>query len=419
MIAAAWSAGSFGAGAKRMLSGTEPVASRRAYVPEVDALRGLAMTAVIAFHCKLMPFGWMGVWIFYVVSGFSVATSVLSRERLSVSRSQEIGRFYIRRMLRIWPLYFGFVGLNVVVLEAMGNKAPLEDLPWLLTFTQNLKMILVDYLPKANWPAFGHLWTLAVEQQFYLVFPLLMVLRRRSTRGLVLSGIIAFALFLRAATGQWALGMGYDPGRIAFAVYAFGPAHFDAFAAGCLIALFREEIAVNRRLALAAFAVTATITVAYLGTYAAIGVREDGHFSVDAMRNIVSGILDGQGREITVYLIPTCIAATILIGILSKHRVCLLLCRIPGLQAIGRVSYGGYLFHVPVLMVVGTFVVPLLVPFIGTAIFGSRVTLFVFAFPLTAACAWVSFIYFEQPFLRIAQRGRAPSARPARSPQPL
>src|ERR1700721_2430840 len=155
MIAAAWSAGSFGAGAKRMLSGTEPVASRRAYVPEVDALRGLAMTAVIAFHCKLMPFGWMGVWIFYVVSGFSVATSVLSRERLSVSRSQEIGRFYIRRMLRIWPLYFGFVGLNVVVLEAMGNKAPLEDLPWLLTFTQNLKMILVDYLPKANWPAFG------------------------------------------------------------------------------------------------------------------------------------------------------------------------------------------------------------------------------------------------------------------------
>jgi hypothetical protein len=46
------------------------------YVPEVDALRGIAMTLVILIHCKLAPFGWMGVWLFYVVSGFSVTTSL-------------------------------------------------------------------------------------------------------------------------------------------------------------------------------------------------------------------------------------------------------------------------------------------------------------------------------------------------------
>ena len=199
-----------------------------AYVPEVDALRAIAMTAVIVFHCKLMPFGWMGVWIFYVVSGFSVTTSLFSKPVSASGTGAAIGHFYIRRALRIWPLYFAFVLLNVIVLEAMGRTAPLEDLPWLLSFTQNVKMILTDYTPAANWPAFGHLWTLAVEQQFYLVFPLLLTLRSRSARGIVLLCIIAIAPLIRAAVAHWAVGLGWDSERVAFTVYAFAPAHFDA-----------------------------------------------------------------------------------------------------------------------------------------------------------------------------------------------
>jgi peptidoglycan/LPS O-acetylase OafA/YrhL len=371
------------------------------YVPEVDALRAIAMTAVIVFHCKLMPFGWMGVWLFYVVSGFSVTTSLLSRRHPAASIGAAIARFYIRRALRIWPLYFAFVALNVLLLEAIGRTEPLEDLPWLLSFTQNLKMIFTDYTLAANWSAFGHLWTLSVEQQFYLVFPLLLTLRGRFARSLVLLGMIAIAPLIRAAVAYWAAGRGWDPGRIAFAVYAFGPAHFDAFAAGSLVALFRDEISRNRRFAVASMVVTATITVAYVGIYATLGVTEVGQFSVDAMRNIISGILYGHGREITVYLLPVCTGVTILIGILSGERLCLLLCRSQSLQAIGRVSYAGYLYHIPVLMLLGAFVPIFAVPGNRPLWVAGHVGLFVCTFLLTVATARLSFLFFEQHFTRI------------------
>jgi peptidoglycan/LPS O-acetylase OafA/YrhL len=371
------------------------------YVPEVDAVRAIAMTAVIVFHCNLMPFGWMGVWLFYVVSGFSVTTSLLSRRHRAASIGGAIGRFYIRRALRIWPLYFAFVALNVLLLEAIGRTEPLEDLPWLLSFTQNLKMIFTDYTLATNWPAFGHLWTLAVEQQFYLAFPLLLILRGRFARSLVLLGVIAVAPLIRAAVACWAAGHGWDPGRIAFAVYAFGPAHFDAFAAGSLVALFREEISRDRRFAVVSMVVTATIAVTYIGIYTTLGVTEVGQFSVDAMRNIVSGILYGQGREVTVYLLPTCTGVTILIGILAGDPLCLSVCRSQTLQAIGRVSYAGYLFHIPILMLLGAFVPIFAVPGGGLLWVTEHIGLFVCAFLLTVATARLSFVLFEQHFTRL------------------
>lgn len=386
-------------------SATVAVARRTsAYVPEVDALRAIAMTSVIVFHCKLMPFGWMGVWIFYVVSGFSVTTSLFSRPSSTSSTGARIRNFYIRRALRIWPLYFTFVLLNVVFLVAIGKTGPLQDLPWLLTFTHNIKMILTNYTPATSWPAFGHLWTLAVEQQFYLVFPLLLLLPGRAARGVALLGVIAIAPLIRAAVGHWASGLGWDSERVAFAVYAFGPAHFDAFAVGSLIALFREEISRDRRFVFVSLALTLAVVIAHVGTYATLGVMEAGRFSADSMRNIVSGIMYGQGREITAYFLPVCACGTMLIGILSGERLCLLLCKSDRLQAIGRVSYGGYLFHIPVLMLLGTFVPIFAVPVRGPLWLASHVGLFVCAYTLTVAIAWVSFTGFEQRFTRIRWR---------------
>ncbi|HET6307565.1 MAG TPA: acyltransferase [Rhodopila sp.] len=375
------------------------------YVPEVDALRAIAMIAVVAFHCKLLPFGWMGVWLFYVISGFSVTTALFARRQPETSVSAAIGGFYLRRALRIWPVYFAFVGVNVAVLLLLGWTAPLGDLPWLLTFTQNIRMILTDYAPGAAWPAFGHLWTLAVEQQFYLLFPLLLFLSSRTERGCVLLAIIALAPLVRFAVAHWAALQGWDAERIAFAVYAFAPAHFDAFAAGSLIAMFREDIARDRRFLRAAAALSLVVCLLYVGTYGTVGVIAAGGLSIDAMRDIVSGILYGQGRELTVYLLPDCLAATILIGILSGERRCLGLGRSANLQAIGRVSYGGYLFHVPVLMVLNGLVPVFALTHFGPLWLAAHLALFVCALPLTVAVAFLSFTGFEQRFTRL-RRGR-------------
>lgn len=374
-----------------------------AYVPEVDALRCLAMTAVIAIHCGLFPLGWMGVWLFFVVSGFAVTTSLFSAKHNALGVWHRIGTFYVRRALRIWPLYFIFVAANVIVILALGNYSALQEVPWLVTFTQNIKMIIESYAPGTAWNGFAHLWTLSTEQQFYLAFPILLLLPSRRSRTLVLLGVIVAAPLIRYGTGCWAVAYGFDDLRAAFAVYAFGPAHFDAFAIGTLIAMYRHEITQNRRLAPMAAILALAITAIYTLTYMLINFTLIGGISVNLTRNILSGIIFGQGREIWAYFVPVCVSGAILVGILAGDPRCLRVCRLPGLQAIGRISYGGYLFHVPVLMILISLVPAFGRPVTGELSYGVHILLFFCAYLITVGAAWLSFTYVERQLSRLGR----------------
>jgi peptidoglycan/LPS O-acetylase OafA/YrhL len=375
-----------------------------AYVPEIDALRCVAMTAVIAIHCGLFPFGWMGVWLFFVVSGFAVTTSLFSAKHVGRSIWSRMGTFFARRALRIWPIYFAFIAVSALFILAFRPVGDLAELPWLLTFTQNIKMIIESSAPGTHWGGFAHLWTIAVEQQFYLVFPLLLLLPGRGLRSLALIAVILAAPVIRYATGAWSIAHGHDPLNAAFAVYAFGPAQFDAFAAGSLIALFRREIAANRRYADIAAVIALLVSAVYVLAYAVINFRLSGHFSVGVFRNILSGILYGQGREIWAYYVPTSLGVALLMAILVRRERLLRLCRFPGLQAIGRISYGGYLFHVPVLMILGSLVPPFDGPVTGASTYLVHIALFVCAYLATVVVASLSYRYIEQPIHRVSQR---------------
>ncbi len=377
------------------------------YVHEVDALRCLAMTAVIALHCDLFPFGWMGVWLFFVVSGFAVTSSLMSAKASQHGIWSRIRSFYIRRALRIWPIYFAYVAAGFAFLIAIGEWGTFRQLPWLVTFTENMEMIIASYAPGTFWGGFGHLWTLSVEQQFYVVFPFLLFLPGRHLRSLALLGVIAIAPIIRYATGRWALAHGFDSPRAALAVYIFGPAQFDAFAVGSLIAMWRHEIERHRQLIAIWVIITAALVACYVAGYFVINARLAGHVSVGAMRNIISGILFGQGREVLVYFVPTSISAALLIAILAGQPHLLKFCRLPGLQAIGRISYGGYLFHPPVLIVLAALVPMFQAPVMGPASYAAHILLFVCAFALTTSLAWLSFTYVEQRFIRLGHRGTA------------
>jgi peptidoglycan/LPS O-acetylase OafA/YrhL len=150
--------------------------------PEIQGLRALAVGAVILNHVTGWPGGaFVGVDVFFVISGFLI-TGLLLKERQTTGRIS-LGRFYKRRFRRIIPATIPVLLFTVVasfcLLNAARGKQALADSIWALFFSANwhLAAIGTDYFEATGPPSpFEHFWSLAVEEQFYLVWPLLIVI---------------------------------------------------------------------------------------------------------------------------------------------------------------------------------------------------------------------------------------------------
>src|SRR3569833_11328 len=153
----------------------DPVALQEPYFPALDGLRGVAILLVIFAHfginkaLRTTPFFWdsrTGVDIFFVLSGFLI-TTLLIKEQVKHGRVQ-LKLFYLRRVLRIIPLAYLFL-LSLLILNItcrLGISA--------LDFAAS--MLFFKNLPLRNEPYTAHFWTLAIEEQFYLVFPFLLTI---------------------------------------------------------------------------------------------------------------------------------------------------------------------------------------------------------------------------------------------------
>lgn len=143
------------------------------YKPQLDGLRAIAVTMVLLHHFDIKNgIGLEGVMLFFVLSGFLI-TSILLRMREQISAtnvglSSVLRQFYARRFLRIFPLYY-FVIFAGLVLNAEYAR---DYAVWLLTYTINLKMA------SQGWYIgnFAHFWSLAVEEQYYIFWPWLVLL---------------------------------------------------------------------------------------------------------------------------------------------------------------------------------------------------------------------------------------------------
>ena len=115
----------------------------------------------------LIPDGGGGVFLFFVLSGFLI-TSILLAQRTDDGSAKGgiIKNFFIRRTLRIFPIYY----LLLLFLYAIDYTGLKEDLPWHLTYTTNIRCYLTN-----SWNSFSHAWTLSVEEQFYLLWPWLII----------------------------------------------------------------------------------------------------------------------------------------------------------------------------------------------------------------------------------------------------
>ncbi|HEY0991631.1 MAG TPA: acyltransferase [Kofleriaceae bacterium] len=209
-------------------------------IPTLDGIRAIAIVFVLCAHSLgtgILPmtsrahvFGDIGVRTFFVLSGFLI-TTLLLRERARFGAISLRG-FYLRRALRIFPAFYTFLAV-VIVLRAAGlATASDRDLVFAGTYTMN-------FHADRAWHV-GHLWSLSVEEQFYLAWPLTLIALGARRGLLVAIAAIAVAPAVRLATWYgW-------PELRALADQMF-PCVFDALATGCVLAIARESLEASPR----------------------------------------------------------------------------------------------------------------------------------------------------------------------------
>jgi peptidoglycan/LPS O-acetylase OafA/YrhL len=196
---------------------------------QLDGLRAIAVSGVVICHALpptsiFAPLGGMGVRLFFVLSGFLI-TGILLRERDAATAAHDscVGiwrAFYLRRALRIFPVAYAAIALAALI----GIPEAREHPWWYLTYTSNIRSVLLGQ----NAAAIGHFWSLAVEEQFYLFWPFLILWApRRHLVGLVTALIVLAGLSRGLVAAQ-----GHD-----LAAYVLTPLRLDALAAGSVLAV--------------------------------------------------------------------------------------------------------------------------------------------------------------------------------------
>jgi peptidoglycan/LPS O-acetylase OafA/YrhL len=200
------------------------------YLRQLDGIRFLAVTMVMIDHWSGdslgFPLSYLGVCMFFVLSGFLITRILLNAktkdEQSGRGHGFSLKQFYIRRTIRIFPIYY----LTIFVLYLMHVKPVREHLAWCLTYSTNI-YVAVHH----TWLGIiDHLWSLAVEEQFYLFFPFVVFFVPNRYLLKVLYGFIALSLTLRMFF--------YLKGVIWMTPYVLMPTCLDAFGMGGILAYF-------------------------------------------------------------------------------------------------------------------------------------------------------------------------------------
>jgi peptidoglycan/LPS O-acetylase OafA/YrhL len=176
------------------------------YQPSLDGIRAVAVIAVVLYHAdqRWIPGGFLGVDIFFVVSGYLITSPLIEERRGSMTT--DLKQFWLRRAKRLLPALFAVLVVTCCYAAAFVPDALYRlrtDVPAALTYSTNWWLIASDqsyFEALGRPPLLRHLWSLAVEEQWYLIWPLVFValLRIRAPRHLVGGAVIAGAFVVFA-----------------------------------------------------------------------------------------------------------------------------------------------------------------------------------------------------------------------------
>jgi peptidoglycan/LPS O-acetylase OafA/YrhL/lysophospholipase L1-like esterase len=357
-----------------------------AYVPALDGIRALAVAAVVAYHLQVPGFGGglLGVSVFFTLSGYLI-TSLLLRELAQHGRI-DLKAFWVRRARRLLPalvFMLAVVALTSAIARPDKLFATLREAISALFYVANWTTIASgdDYFQRFTGPGpLDHLWSLAIEEQFYLAWPLvvfaLLSLGARTRRG---RWPLVVVTVLLAAASTWVIGHVYDPNAVNNTrAYEGTDCRAAALLVGALAALalpFDRAGAVSPRVRLGLDALGA---IGLSGIALCIGLTDE-----------YSSFLYRGGEVVLAVSTAFCAMAASRPGTLVARAL-----RIAPLRWIGTRSYGVYLWHLPVVVFMPE-----------TVLAGMPVARAVIQVALIVLLAAASYRLIEEPMRR---RGPAP-----------
>lgn len=297
-----------------------PVAAEIGRITELDGLRGLAAVTVVLFHWapKRFPGGWAAVDLFFVLSGYLITAIILRNGE----RPGFLKTFYLRRGFRIWPIYYLTVCFVAAMRLVLPKRVRWAGLPYTLTYTQFIAHHVFGRLPDFS-PLLWHTWTLAIEEQFYLVWPLLLLLLGRRRLVPLAAACIAAAVLGRAGGWNWII-LG---------------ARCDALALGGLLAAFLTEPVTGARRSLLTKSFAAVVAVCALAL-GAIASRVGLNLPVGPPPWPALTLLVVNGFWFSIVGLVVLLSGSPAVRFLSTRP----------LVYLGRISYGLYLYHFVFLM---------------------------------------------------------------------
>lgn len=337
------------------------------YIKQLDGLRAFAVISVMLFHLGIPFFsaGWLGVPLFFVLSGFLI-TGILINNK---NKPHRFKNFYIRRSLRIFPLYYFYILVVFLFCTYLGVQDP-NPWWWYLTYTQNY-FYSINNFHYVSGQELGHTWSLAVEEQFYLLWPFVVLLCSRyvSVIAAIILCIVSISLRYYLTTHT--------------SIVAFSPlfSSMDMLLVGGLLAYS----SLNYRL-FKSF----SLLMLFIGSaWTFMIVKYDmfvfgGHYGI-------------TGPNQSFFISSTLLFAGI-IGVISSGIIKAEFLNFKPLNYLGRISYGLYIWHPFVNIVVDVVLYRGYFTFItGWYVVASKLI-------LTVVVASISYFYLELPFLRLKEK---------------
>lgn len=335
----------------------------RFYRPTLDAVRFCAFIAVFSHHVLPRSQGssaldilagacGFGLYLFFFLSAFLI--SLLMLREYDATGALDVKAFFVRRVLRIWPLYL--VGLGIGVFRAWMHGVLIEQKMWFVA-----ALLLAGNAVHFDGILMSHLWSISVEEQFYLIFPLA---ARFGRYGLMVAVVLSF-LIANVALVVLAVQHAVLDTTVWFNSFAC----FEMFAAGAALALLDHRLHTLTR-PLALLAVLSSLGLA-LFVQAAFHLKAKGYVAGSPLALCLAYLL---------LAIACCLFIIGMQQLPTWHPITYL----------GRISYGLYVFHIPAIALVGSKFGKFVSPFVSLAV--------------TVALAALSYATFEKPLLQLKRQ---------------